>query len=125
MLRWMILAILLAGGAAAWGAAPRDLVTVVTDVGHMAGGLSAVTSPDCSRLAFATHAGYLDANDRQNYDESWAHGQDPIRLVVDGKPTVATDQLTQPAFSADSRHVGYAIKCRDKWHVMEDDKVLV
>ncbi|HUO09201.1 MAG TPA: hypothetical protein VM008_12920 [Phycisphaerae bacterium] len=123
--------VILAASAGAFAATPilptvpQDLTTTTTELGHLAGGLELHISPDNSRLAFPTHAGFMSPADTENYDAKENPGLAALRIFIDGKPTIASAEFTTVLFSPDSQHVGYAMKARNSWQVMEDDRPIV
>ncbi len=132
MLRRILLTLTLLA-APALAAVPSDLQTTTTTLGHLAAALPLATllrSRDNSRLLFPTQANNLTIGDRQNFTTTPADGTPvqgflPIRMILDGNPTPASLQYSSPVFSIDSHHVGYALKVRDHWHVIMDDKTLI
>ncbi len=109
------------------GRQPGDLQTTTTELGHLAGGLEIHISPDNAHLAVPANAGYMSPADLANYDEKSAEAQHlaPIRMFYDGKPGLASAELTTALFSPDSNHLAYAMKSRTTWQILEDQKPLV
>ncbi|MGN6368328.1 MAG: hypothetical protein ACTHN5_08725 [Phycisphaerae bacterium] len=109
------------------GNVPQDLHTTTTELGHLAGGLEIHISPDNAHLAFPTHAGFLSPADLANIDAKSAEAQhlEPIRMIFDSRPGLASVELSTAIFSPDSAHLGYAMRSRDTWTILDNNKPLI